>query len=52
MAVMMAMPITPPFAARPVYRCTDGNSYYFVTKKEVVKRMEASGYTCVDTSTL
>ena len=50
-AVMMAMTIAPAFAAPSVYRCTDGNGYYLVYKKDV-KEIQASGDTCVDTSTL
>jgi hypothetical protein len=53
MAVMMAMTIAPAFAAPKLYRCDVGteSSWTFVAKKDV-KSYEASGYTCVATSTL
>jgi len=50
MAAMAALTVAPAFASAPSYRCTDGYSYYFVKKGEA-KKLQASGYTCVLSST-
>ena len=52
MAAMVALTVAPAFAysKAPSYRCTDGYSYYFVKKGEA-KKLQASGYTCVLSST-
>ena len=53
MAAMVALTVAPAFASPPSYRCVspDGISYYFVKKGEA-KKLQASGYTCIATSTL